>query len=283
MKRREPAHPLLIKDLLGSVEDELPSQEDRPRSTFVTVTGANVYRVVISGILMEKLDIGSEDSPIVRVRVADPTGGITFTVGRFDPEVQRMISDVRATFPVMVIGRLTTFTSKRGDKVLTINPELIREISKEERNMFNLMAARDAMSRLWKLEGRGPLPGKWMDVPRPDDPRGGEEVVVHAKDMIKDTLRFLNKTMFAKELENVELGSRELKGSDPQGDPLEEYENMVIQMINDLDAGSGTRWDDLVDYVEKNRISRDAVEEVISSLLDKGLVYEPVLGYLKAI
>ncbi|MFO8051941.1 MAG: hypothetical protein R6V01_09640 [Thermoplasmatota archaeon] len=283
MKRREPAYPLMIKEIIDSVEDEVPSEEGRPRSTFVTITGANVYRVMISGILMEKVDIGSEDSPILRVRVADPTGGITFTVGRFDPEVQRMMEDVRTTYPVVVVGRLSTFVSKRGNKVITINPEIIREIDKEERAMYNLMAARDAMARLWKLEGRGPLPGSWMEVVKPDDPRGGEEVVESSKEMIRDTLRFLNKTMFAKELDTAELVRRSPPEAEDEKDPLEEYEDMVVDIINELDGGSGTRWNDLVDYVERKKLSRDAVEEVVTSLLDKGLVYEPVLGYLKAI
>ncbi|MEA3560039.1 MAG: hypothetical protein U9R75_12370, partial [Candidatus Thermoplasmatota archaeon] len=224
MKRREIAFPLLIREILDSVEDNMSSEEGRPKSTFVTLTGANVYRVIISGILMESVDIGSEDSPILRIRVADPTGGITFTVGRFDPEVQRMMEGVRTTYPVVVVGKLSTFNSKRGDKVITINPEIIREISKEERAMFNLISARDAMARLWKLEGRGPLPGRWMEVPRPDDPRGGEEVVESSKEMIRDTLRFVNKTMFAKELDKIDLRRRSPPSEVEGKDPLEEYE-----------------------------------------------------------
>ena len=214
--------------------------------------------------------------------VADPTGGVTFTVGRYSPDLQRKVPQLRTTYPVLVVGKMTSFTSKVGEEVITINPEIIREISKEERTMWNFLAARDALARLWKLEGRGPLPGRWMEVPRPEDPRGGEEVDERSKSMVRDTLRFLNKEVFAKELDQAADRSRERRTMEGE-DPLEDYEAMVLNMINELDRGNGTRWDDLVDHVDRNRLSRDIVEDVVSTLLDKGLVYEPVLGYLKAI
>ena len=66
-------------------------------------------------------------------------------------------------------------------------------------------------------------------------------------------------------------------------DQHEEYEEMVLSMIGELDGGQGARWDDVIKYVEKKRLSRDIIEEVVSDLLDKGMIYEPVLGYLKAI
>ncbi len=54
-------------------------------------------------------------------------------------------------------------------------------------------------------------------------------------------------------------------------------------MIRSLDTGKGARWDAVIEYIEKRKLSRDLIENVIDSLLDKGLLYEPVLGYLKAI
>ncbi|MGA1819793.1 MAG: hypothetical protein ACMUHU_02170 [Thermoplasmatota archaeon] len=282
MRKREPAYPVLIQDLVSSTKEETASEEGYPKTSFVSITGARLFRVVIAGVLMDMTDIGSEESPIFRLRIADPTGGVTFTVGRYSPDIQRMIPELRTTYPILVVGKVSSFTSKSGEEVVTLNPELVREISKEERSMWNMMAVRDALSRLWKLEGRGPLPGRWMEVPRPDDPRGGEEVDERSRSMIRDTLRFLNKSLFAKELDRIAKGTGPEAKSGKEED-LEEYETMVLDMINELDRGSGTRWDDLVDLVDRNRLSRDIVEEVVSTLLDKGLVYEPVLGYLKAI
>ncbi|MGA1793259.1 MAG: hypothetical protein ACMUHM_04860 [Thermoplasmatota archaeon] len=282
MRKREPAFPVLIQDLISSTKEETTSEDGYVKTSFVSITGARLFRVVIAGVLMDMTDIGSEESPIFRLRVADPTGGVTFTVGRYSPDIQRMIPDLRTTYPIVVVGKVTSFTSKSGEEVVTLNPELIREVSKEERSMWNMVAVRDALSRIWKLEGRGPLPSRWMEVPRPDDPRGGEEIAERSRSMVRDTLRFLNKSLFAKELDRIAKRSN-APGDEEADDGVEQYESMVLDMINELDRGSGTRWDDLVDLIDRNRLSRDIVEEVVSTLLDKGLVYEPVLGYLKAI
>jgi len=282
MRKREPAFPVLIQDLISSSKEETTSEEGYVRTSFVSITGARMFRVTIAGVLMDMTDIGSEESPIYRLRIADPTGGVTFTVGRYSPDLQRKVPELRTTYPIMVVGKVTSFTSKSGEEVITLNPEMIKEIPKEERTMWNMMAVRDALSRLWKLEGRGPLPIRCMEVPRPDDPRGGEEIDERSRAMIRDTLRFLNKSLFAKELDRIAKGQNAQEETKAE-DQIEEYETMVLDMINELDRGSGTRWDDLVDLIDRNRLSRDIVEEVVSTLLDKGLVYEPVLGYLKAI
>lgn len=280
MRKREPAMPVLIKDILLSTE-ESPIEEDGPRAYQITPTGACLYRAIISGVLMEMDDIGSEGSRLFRLRVADPTGGISFTVGRFNPGLIDMISSMEAPCFVTVVGKVTRFDSRKGDRVVTINPESIVRIDKEERDSWNLLAIRDALARLWKLEGRGPLPGRGLEVSPPNEPRGGEETAEEANSLIKETLLSIDRGRFTKELE---MAMDISKGGTTEGsDDLEQYEEEVVKMITDLDKGDGARWDDLVDLVERKRLSRNIIEEVISNLLDKGLLYEPVLGFLKAV
>ncbi len=280
MRKREPAMPVLIKDILLSIE-ESPVEEDGPRAYQITPTGACLYRAIISGVLMEKDDIGSEGSKLFRLRVADPTGGISFTVGRFNPGLIEMISSMEAPCFVTVVGKVSRFNSRKGDRVVTINPESVVRIDKDERDSWHLLAIRDALARIWKLEGRGPLPGKGLEVAPPTEPRGGEETAEEANSLIKEVLLSIDRGRFTKELE---MAMDISKGSITEGsDDLEQYEEEVVKMITDLDKGDGARWDDLVDLVERKRLSRNIIEEVISNLLDKGLLYEPVLGFLKAV
>jgi hypothetical protein len=280
MRRREPAMPLLVQDLLMSVEEEL-SEEDGPRSHHITPTGAGVYRALISGVLMEMDDIGSEGSPLIRLRLADPTGGISFTIGRFNPGLIEIVKGLEVPSFVTVVGKVTRFISKRGNSIVTINPEIIVPATKEDKDSWNLLAVRDTLSRLWRLEGRGPLPLKGSNTIRPQEPRGGEEVVEATMKMVKDTLLTLDRSRFLKEMEM--LKDRPAAPVDGSGGDLEQYEDQVVNLINGLDSGDGARWDELVDAVEQKRLSREIIEEVISNLLDKGLLYEPVLGYLKAV
>ena len=280
MRRREPAMPVMIKDILLSVEDST-GEEDGPRSRHITPTGALIYRTVICGVMMEKDDIGSEDSPLFRLRIADPTGGLSFTVGRFNPGLIRSLECLSVPSFVTVIGKVTRFVSKKGNSVVTLNPEVIIPANKEERDAWHLLAIRDALARIWKLEGRGPLPAKFLEIIDPEEPRGGEETVDAANGIIKDTLMSIDKARFSKELELIKAPNG--SSDEDTEDDLEQYEDLVVQLIMDLDGGDGARWDDLVETVEKKRLSRNIIEEVISNLLDKGLLYEPVLGYLKAV
>lgn len=278
--RREPAHPMLIKDLLSASIDEVEVEGGTRRSYFITPTGARVYRVVVTGVLMECENIGSEDSPLLKVRMADSTSGLSFTVGRYHPNLLKKLT--KMTFPsfVSVIGKVKNFRSKKGDEILSINPETISICTREERDLWVLMASRDALLRRWKLEGGQPIPLEGMGDIKVEEPRGGEELDPLSSTLIKKALLSVDPTFFMKAMEN-----RPVQPDDEENpeDQHEEYEERVLSMIGELDGGQGARWDDVIKYVEKKRLSRDIIEEVVSNLLDKGMIYEPVLGYLKAI
>jgi len=275
---------MLVKELLSSTVEEVNVEGGRTRNYFITPTGAKVYRTVLSGVLMEKENIGSEDAPLYRLRLADPTGGISFTVGRFQPSLLKEMENLPIPTFAVVIGKVRSFESRRGDEVLSLNPETITICSKEERDQWILMAAREALVRRWRLEGCDQLPVEGLGRIPVHEPRGGEEMEDLSDAVIKKALLSVNSSHFIKVMEG---GRKPICASDEEedqeGHPYEEYEGMVLEMIRDLDGGEGARWNELVSYVEEKRLSRDIIEEVISSLLDKGLLYEPVLGYLKAV
>ena len=56
------------------------------------------------------------------------------------------------------------------------------------------------------------------------------------------------------------------------------------RLVEQLDkGGKGAAWDDIVAEARKSGIEREELDEISNSLLDKGLVYEPVLGKMKVI
>ena len=61
-------------------------------------------------------------------------------------------------------------------------------------------------------------------------------------------------------------------------------EETVLGIIGELDAdGKGAAWDGILARATKAGVDRDGLEEVINSLLDKGQIYEPILGRMKRI
>ena len=277
MRKRNPAMPLLVEDINGSEVREWRTEEGYRRVLFKTTSGALASRILITGVLVEKEHIGSDGSPLVRMRVADPSGGISFTAGRYQPEVLKTIEKLDTPMFVVVIGRASSFTSRSGNEIVTITPETIKEISRPERDGWLLSAVRDAMARLWTMDGKGGI------APGIDPRQKAEENDVSdpgARAMLKNVLLSMDRSGFSRLLE--ETRERMEEGSN-DNDPAGDYDDKVLDMIRDLDSGDGARWDDVVDYIDRNRLSRDVIEEVVSGLLDKGLIYEPVLGYLKAL
>jgi RPA family protein len=282
MKRREPAIPVLIQDLLQGTREGGEADESGPRAYVITRSGARVYRAVLSGVIMEKEDIGSAGTPLFRLRIADPTGGLSFTVGRYGQTQLANVGQLTVPTFATIVGKVCFFTSKRGEEVMTINPELIVPTSKTIRDSWHKLASRDALARLWAMTMDEPVPLSGFDGQNPEVPRGGEEAIESTRDMVKQCLLSIDRPFFSRAVDEHRNNALEKKVSDVPSS-FEEYEGEVVQMIVSLDKGDGARWDDLVDHINRRKLSRDIIEEVVSNLLDKGLLYEPILGYLKAI
>ncbi|MDG6224660.1 MAG: hypothetical protein QCI82_04015 [Candidatus Thermoplasmatota archaeon] len=281
MRRRETAHPLLIADLLSA--REVRSGEDEGGMTrYETPSGASIFRAWISGVLMERENIGTEDSPLYRMRVADPTGGITLISGKFNQDLLNVSGSIPCPSFISVIGKVKTFKGRGGESVISINPEIITAIDRQERQDILLLSIREALSRIWSITERGPNPMRSASVPQPQKDISDVELEDKLRDMLLRSMEAYDKGFYSA---LIERGRSEglATAHEDDIDPLEGYEDDVLDMIRSLDSGKGARWDSVIDLIDKKRLSRDIIEEVISNLLDKGLLYEPMLGYLKAI
>lgn len=60
-----------------------------------------------------------------------------------------------------------------------------------------------------------------------------------------------------------------------------EIEDTVLEIIKKIEGDDGAPWDTITENCEKAGLNKDSVEEALTSLMDKGLIYEPVLGTIK--
>ena len=60
-----------------------------------------------------------------------------------------------------------------------------------------------------------------------------------------------------------------------------EIEDTVLEIIKKIEGDEGAPWDAITENCEKAGLNKDSVEEALTSLMDKGLIYEPVLGTIK--
>jgi RPA family protein len=60
-----------------------------------------------------------------------------------------------------------------------------------------------------------------------------------------------------------------------------ENEKKVFDIIKKIEDKDGAAWDIITEKCKNLGLDKDLIEEVLSSLMDKGLIYEPVLGTIK--
>ena len=64
-------------------------------------------------------------------------------------------------------------------------------------------------------------------------------------------------------------------------DNFAEIENTVLETIKQIEGEDGAPWDLITGKCEKAGLEKDSIEEALTSLMDKGLIYEPILGTIK--
>jgi DNA replicative helicase MCM subunit Mcm2 (Cdc46/Mcm family) len=60
-----------------------------------------------------------------------------------------------------------------------------------------------------------------------------------------------------------------------------EAEELVLKVIKSNEGEDGVSWDVITKTCEKEGLDEARVDETLNSLMDKGLIYEPVLGMIK--
>jgi hypothetical protein len=61
----------------------------------------------------------------------------------------------------------------------------------------------------------------------------------------------------------------------------EEVEQSVLKVISGLEGDNGAAWDEIMKKCKKAGLAEDQIEEALTSLMDKGMIYEPILGTIK--
>lgn len=81
--------------------------------------------------------------------------------------------------------------------------------------------------------------------------------------------------------EKIIIEKEEKLEEDDSSHETEEIEKIVFEIIREIEGNEGAQWDSIIERCGKKSINRDNVEEALTSLMDKGLIYEPVLGIIK--
>jgi hypothetical protein len=237
------------------------------------------------------------DGSMYKARISDPTGTFTLYSGQYQPEATQALSEIEPPAYVAVVGKSRTYEPEPGQIFVSIRPETVTVVDEETRNQWVFDAAKATWERVKAyreaaqaedpsaadLEKLGVAPWVADGVALARERYAGDVDVEFFARASADALRFLESGEMIPVTPQTPQARAAPAATPKVEGPGEEIEETVLDVIRTFAAENdkGAQWDAIVAEGQKREIDEDTVEEAINALMDKGLVYEPILGRLK--
>jgi hypothetical protein len=291
---------------------EIKGEGEMTPSFIITPLGAKINRLFIIGVLtdVEKL---SEDGDLVRAHISDPTGVFTLYSGQYQQDVTDALMHIETPSFVAVIGKARTYSPEEGTIFVSIRPEKIVEVSSDIRDKWILETCKNTKDRIEAiLEAMKMEDSNENSLIKLGYSKELSEGIVKALhqysnvdlnkyvSLIQESLQYLrpkteklpyidtkeeSKEQVIKEEKHEKKkapGKQEQKETQTEEDKkFAEIEKTVLETIKELEGEDGAAWDIITEKCESEGLDKDTIEEALSSLMDKGMIYEPVLGTIK--
>jgi len=279
---------------------EIKGEGEMVPSYIITPLGAKINRVYIIGVLTDIENV-SDSGDFVRAHISDPTGVFTLYSGQYQQDVTNELSNIEVPAFVAVIGKIRTYVPEDGEEMYTsIRPEKIIEVNAETRDKWIVETCESTKHRIEAY-----LEAKKMNEPKIDEliklgynynlsegivtALQSYENVDYLKyiQLIKESLEFINPDKkntfenYEKKDKIIKNKDKELENNNEEKEQFLEIENNVLEIIKQNEDEEGASWDSITEKCEKSGLDKDTIEEVINSLMDKGLIFEPILGIIK--
>lgn len=266
-------------------------ESERSPTYVISPLGAKINRVFVVGVITDVENIGTDTEPMWRARLSDPTGVFHLMAGQYQPLASQALSKLSPPAFAAVIGKARTYSPEEGIVYVSIRPEIIKEVKAELRDYWVLDSCRNLKKRIEAMRE-----ALQMHQPTVKELRSlgyGQQLaegIVTALEhygqidldrydsMLINALQYL----IPEYKEKTETMVKE--ETEEKVDKPDESEGNVLEIISSLDSdGNGARWEEILEKAKKEGMDKDSLEEVINSLLDKGAVFEPVLGKIKRV
>jgi RPA family protein len=308
--QRETAHRAFAQEFNAS-KHEIKGQGEKDPSFLVTPLGAKVNRIHVVGVCTDVEPVG-ESGETWRARISDPTGVFTVYAGQYQPEAAQALSQIQPPQFVSVTGKARTYEPEPGSMFVSIRPEAIAVVDEPTRDQWILDTARRTRDRLKAvnavradpkvnaeaLQGQG-LSKSVAEGALLAQQSYGLTDVTRYQVMLKQALEHLlpGGTVPVHRVEKRDVAAPMPATSDgpapawtPPAAPAKDEPNAaqealdatVLAAVGKLEGAKGARWDDVLAQTAVGGLTPEQVEESLNRLMDKGLIYEPTLGILKA-
>lgn len=294
--RREVAHRMFASEYNACRFEIKGNAEERIPGYVVSPLGAKANRVFLAGVLTEVSNVG-ESGDVKRARVSDPTGMFTIYAGQYQPEVAKALSELQPPQYVAVVGKTRTYEPEPGQVYVSVRPEQIVVIDEDLRNHWIVETARrtkeriDATRAASKLSKPTPeqlaklgVPHQLIEGAMTAWEKYGDDVDLDFfTRSVRESLEFLSEGDLPRPVSEAAPAASGPSPKPAATGPGAEIEKTVLTIIEGLARSDekGAQWDLIVAQGQKQSVTEDQVEEALNALMDKGVIYEPILGRLK--
>ncbi|MFO7678161.1 MAG: hypothetical protein R6V50_07270 [Thermoplasmatota archaeon] len=287
---------------------EIKNSGEKTPSHLITPLGSKVNRLFIIGVLTDVEQV-TEGGDFIRAHISDPTGVFTLYSGQFQQEATDQLLQIDVPAFVGVVGKIRTYTPDDGDLYVSIRPELVRQVTAEARSQWILETCMQTKQRIQALtEAMKMNQPTVTELRKLGYSKELSEGVIHALQEYKqvDIERYISliresmvyvgsqqeplSTINKKEIplsdieQNPDKKTKKEIQKKPQKEPFddkEDQETTVLDVIKKIEDEDGAAWDLIIEKCKNTGLDEDTIEEVLTSLMDKGLIFEPVLGIIK--
>ncbi|MCQ2055941.1 MAG: hypothetical protein MJY64_00485 [archaeon] len=312
MNIREQAWRIFSRELNASSLDQEGNADLKIPSYIITPLGSMVNRVLISGKLTMKENSGSEIRPAWKLKVLDPFGNFFLTINEeYQPEASADLLDVQIDDYITVVGKVKMNKFEDGGTFINIRPERIIKVTEEEYREWMLDAAKCMWSRFIKMDNivkssiidhedsfdRNTLSNIKDDNHKEPESKGIIMALQHYGATPFDScVRSIQKVFrILLPNEKIDLGvpidiDDDIDETSESSEKSEFHNNdsniedTLLEIITEVgDEIRGASIENIIRSAGTKGINEGKVEEIINLLSDKGLIYEPSLGYIRRI
>ena len=301
-QRREPGVLVLAKELSASIEKHVEDREYSP-TYLISEIGSKLSRVLIGGILDQLENRGDENDPFYTARVIDPNGDFYYLqAGQYNPEGAIALSKLEIGVPILCVGKVRARTPEDSERTyVSVQPESIRAVSMDEVNHWAIKACDTLMRRINTKKAFGVDEDVLKKANLSQREKDGLElsnefyptVVVEnyqallydcltrlAGGEVSETTNFTGEFEPAKGVEEVSE-KEEVVEESVESTNDNENEGKVLALIKKMDEGDGIYYDDLGIAISMEGIDGPMLDEILDSLTDQGLIYQPRFNHYK--
>jgi len=309
-QRREPGILVLAQELSSSIEKHVEDREYSP-TYLISEIGGKLSRVLIAGVLDQIENRGSEEDPFYTARVIDPNGDYYYLqAGQYNPEGAAALSKLEIGVPVLCVGKVRARTPEDSERTyVSVQPESIRAVTMNEVNHWAVRACDALMLRIKATKafenedefGKLKLNDREIDGIKLSKDFYQSVALENYQALLYNCLTRLAggevetpESEFTGEFEsagnNIDTTSKIKESKEETEVPTEETietkksddnESKVMALIQKMDEGDGIYYDDLGIAISMEGVDGPMLDEILDSLTDQGLIYQPRFNHYK--